>query len=206
MECASRGLAFFSYQATQEILYQESLARSLTEKYGNLSQQMDQLIHDANAQIKVLQDKIQAMHGEQMSLENKNEELVNAFREKSKTHNQVQQLYQRLKAQLMSNQVTDAAGEQADFALQNARADRYVDRIPGTRTGTANVSHVRGHTQRGGVRQHHKDGSGSSGSGQPRGAIQIGPAWNSQSQGSGLGARLFAGRMLFLRKSCIWSF
>jgi hypothetical protein len=31
----------------------------LTEKYSNLSQQMDQLIHDANAQIKNLQDKIQ---------------------------------------------------------------------------------------------------------------------------------------------------
>lgn len=59
MECASRGLAFYSYQASQEIIYQEHLAKSLTEKYSNLSQQMDQLINDANSQIKVLQDKLQ---------------------------------------------------------------------------------------------------------------------------------------------------
>ena len=58
MECASRSLAFHSYQTSQEIIYQEHLAKGLTEKYNTLSQQMDQLIHDANAQIKVLQDKI----------------------------------------------------------------------------------------------------------------------------------------------------
>lgn len=59
MECASRGLAFYSYQASQEIIYQEHLAKSLTEKYANLSQQMDQLINDANTQIKALQEKMQ---------------------------------------------------------------------------------------------------------------------------------------------------
>ena len=59
MECASRGLAFHSYQTSQEIIYQEHLAKGLTEKYNTLSQQMDQLIHDANSQIKALQDKMQ---------------------------------------------------------------------------------------------------------------------------------------------------
>lgn len=59
MECASRGLAFHTYQTSQEIVYQEYLAKGLTEKYNLLSQQMDQLIHDANSQIKVLQDKVQ---------------------------------------------------------------------------------------------------------------------------------------------------
>jgi hypothetical protein len=59
MECASRGLAFHSYQTSQEIIYQEHLAKGLTEKYNTLSQQMDQLIHDANAQIKALQDKME---------------------------------------------------------------------------------------------------------------------------------------------------
>jgi hypothetical protein len=60
MECASRGLAFHSYQTSQEIIYQEHLAKGLTEKYNTLSQQMDQLIHDANSQIKALQDKMQS--------------------------------------------------------------------------------------------------------------------------------------------------
>jgi hypothetical protein len=60
MECASRGLAFHSYQTSQEIVYQEHLAKGLTEKYNTLSQQMDQLIHEANAQIQALQDKMQS--------------------------------------------------------------------------------------------------------------------------------------------------
>lgn len=60
MECASRGLAFHSYQTSQEIIYQEHLAKGLTEKYNTLSQQMDQLIHDANSQIQALQDKLQS--------------------------------------------------------------------------------------------------------------------------------------------------
>jgi hypothetical protein len=59
MDCASRGLAFYSYQAAQEIIYQETLAKSLTEKYSVLNQQMDTLINDANVQIKGLQDKMQ---------------------------------------------------------------------------------------------------------------------------------------------------
>jgi hypothetical protein len=59
MECASRGLAFHSYQTSQEIIYQEHLAKGLTEKYNTLNQQIDQLVHDANAQIKSLQDKLQ---------------------------------------------------------------------------------------------------------------------------------------------------
>ena len=62
MECASRGLAFYSYQASQEIIYQEHLAKSLTEKYANLNQAMDKLIHEANAQIKSLQEKLQGQY------------------------------------------------------------------------------------------------------------------------------------------------
>ena len=62
IECASRALAFHSYQTSQEIIYQEHLAKGLTDKYNVLSQQMDQLIHDANAQIKALQEKVQGMH------------------------------------------------------------------------------------------------------------------------------------------------
>lgn len=61
MECASRGLAFHNYQTVQETIYQEHLAKGLTEKYNTLSQQMDQLILDANSQIKMLQDKMQGL-------------------------------------------------------------------------------------------------------------------------------------------------
>ncbi|KAK5017563.1 hypothetical protein LTR60_001882, partial [Cryomyces antarcticus] len=58
MECAGRGLAFYSYQTTQEIVYQEFLAKSLTEKYSTLSSQMDKIINDANTEITNLREKL----------------------------------------------------------------------------------------------------------------------------------------------------
>lgn len=80
MECAGRGLAFYSYQTTQEMfalegfrlkedanvtsMYQEFLAKSLTEKYSGLNSQMDKVVHDANTEIGNLRDKLQ---GKQLS-------------------------------------------------------------------------------------------------------------------------------------------
>lgn len=39
-------------------VYQEYLAKGLTDKYGNLSNQMDKMIHDANSEIVGLRDKV----------------------------------------------------------------------------------------------------------------------------------------------------
>lgn len=42
-------------------LYQETLARSLTDKYVMLSGQMDKLIHDANAEIHNMREKMKSI-------------------------------------------------------------------------------------------------------------------------------------------------
>lgn len=39
-------------------IYQEYLAKSLTDKYGNLSVQMDKIINDANSEIDGLNQKL----------------------------------------------------------------------------------------------------------------------------------------------------
>lgn len=193
MECASRGLAFYSYQASQEVIYQEHLAKSLTEKYANLSQGMDQLIHEANAQIKSLQDKLQAMREEQESLEQKNQELLGAFRDKCKAQQQIQKLYQSLKAQVMASQVVNAAGDEADFALNSVRVDRFVDRIPGARSGNATLGQLAAN-QQSEARQHIRAGSGSSGNGtQQRSGLANGPPWHSHLQTRGYGSAMHTG-------------
>lgn len=197
MEVASRGLGFSTYQSSQEIIYQEHLAKSLTEKYSTLGQQMDQLIHDANAQIKALQEKLQAMQGEMGMMEEKNHELVNAFREKSKAQQHLQQLYQKLKNQCMVPQVADAASNEADFTIQTARADRFVDKLPGTRAGTANFGQFGGPHQQGQrSNQHNREGSGSSGSSGQRQAnnFGLGPSWDNRAQSHGVGGRVYTGR------------
>ncbi|KAF1941786.1 hypothetical protein EJ02DRAFT_346880 [Clathrospora elynae] len=199
MECASRGLAFHSYQTSQEIIYQEHLAKGLMEKYNTLSQQMDQLIHDANSQIKALQDKMQAMQAEQASLEGKNHELADAYMQKTKAHQQTQKLYQSLKAQVMASHIANAAGDEADYTLQTARGDRFVDRFPGTRTGTANYGQVGAGQQGGGGsgrlhNREHSHSSGSSGRQQQQGGVHLGPPFRPYSQGRGLRSRVHTGQ------------
>lgn len=39
-------------------IYQEYLAKSLTDKYGNLSVQMDKIINDANSEIDSLNQRL----------------------------------------------------------------------------------------------------------------------------------------------------
>ena len=215
MECASRALAFHSYQTSQEIIYQEHLAKGLTDKYDTLSQQMDQLIHDANAQIKALQDKMQgtsrphpiytprtyscaAMQAEQEALETKNFELAKAYKEKTIAHQRVQNHYQALKGQVNLTHVARAAGNEAAHTLQNARGDRFIDRLPGTRTGTANYSQTNMSHQAGGGRMHNRDFSRSSeNSGRlQQSGIHIGPPFNPSLQRRVLGGRNNIGREL----------
>jgi hypothetical protein len=211
MECASRGLAFHSYQTSQEIIYQDHLAKGLTEKYNTLSQQMDQLIHDANSQIKALQEKMQsrffpihdchsanvspAMQGEHAALEEKNHELGDAFRQKASSLQQVTKLYQSLKAQVMASHVAHAAGNEAEMTINTARGDRFIDRLPGTRTSTANYSQMGISQRNGGGRPHNRTDSKSSGdSGQQRQGLGLSQHFAPHMTERGLGGRMGTGR------------
>ncbi|KAF3043161.1 hypothetical protein E8E12_006054 [Didymella heteroderae] len=199
MECASRSLAFYTYQTSQEIIYQEHLAKGLTEKYNVLSQQMDQLIHDANSQIKMLQDKVQAQQADCEALEAKNNELSNAFLVKAKALARQKKMYDSLKGQVMASQVAVAAGDEAEMTLQTSRADnRFIDRMPGARTGNGIFSHPGGAFQQSvNNRLHNRQGSGSSGSSrQQRAGIGLGPAPNyaQHLQGRGLASRTHTGQ------------
>jgi hypothetical protein len=154
------------------------------------------------------------MQAEQASLEAKNHELVEAFKEKTKSQQQTQKLYQSLKAQVMASHIAHAAGDEAEFTLQTARGDRFIDRLPGTRTGTANYSQM-GHSQQtSGGRLHHRENSRSSRSSgrqqqqqqQQAGGIHLGPPFNnSHLQGRGLGGRVHTGResILYFTPGCI---
>ncbi|KAF1930852.1 uncharacterized protein M421DRAFT_361027 [Didymella exigua CBS 183.55] len=201
MECASRSLAFHSYQTSQEIIYQEHLAKGLTEKYNVLNQQMDQLMHDANSQIKVLQDKVQAQQAECKALEVKNNDLSTAFLGKARALARQKKLYDSLKGQVMASQVAVAAGDEAEVTLQTARANnRFIDSIPGARTGTGAYSYPGGTIQQPvGSRLHNRRCSGSSGSGgQQLGGFGPGPGptpnYAQQLQGRGLSGRAHTGQ------------
>jgi hypothetical protein len=220
MECASRALAFHSYQAAQEIIYQEHLAKGLTEKYNTLSHQMDQLIHDANSQIKVLQDKVQGQlvsntcsvvladlskvqQADQVDLIAKNGELGTQLKEKARLHEQLKRTYETLRRQQMQPHLAVAAGDEAEITL---RGHRQMDRIPGVhRSGTDVYSHQSGSGQRSGaLHPHNRQGSGSSASSGQRGGFGMGMgpvpthASHVQNRGHGLRSQTHTGRKLVL--------
>lgn len=126
-----------------------------------------------------------ATQTEQSNLGQKNRELVDAFREKSKTQQQTQKLYQSLKAQVMASQVATAATDEAENTIHTASRDRFVDRIPGTHRGLQqhfnqfNVGYPGG-------RRHDRQGSSSSGGNEGQvhktRNIGLGSSWNSQAQ------------------------
>jgi len=70
------------------------------------------------------------MQADQDSLRRKNEELIQAFREKSRKHLQTQELYDKLKRRAMLGQVQTAASDAVDNTIQaSVTANRYVDRL-----------------------------------------------------------------------------
>ncbi|KUJ06932.1 uncharacterized protein LY89DRAFT_767219 [Mollisia scopiformis] len=130
MECAGRALSFWAYQSTTEIVYQEYLAKNLTDKFSTLNAQMDKVIHDANSEISNLRNKIQNMQVDQDTLRRRNKELAQAFREKSKKQMQTQELYDKLKRRSLLGQVQDAASDAVDHTVQaSVISSRFVDRV-----------------------------------------------------------------------------
>ncbi|KAL8830451.1 MAG: hypothetical protein Q9170_005734 [Blastenia crenularia] len=100
-------------------VYQEYLAKSLTEKYNGLGTQVDKIIHDANTEIDSLNQKISGLQIDREKLQSENNSLVSAFREKSRKHQQTQELYDRLKRKEMTAATQSAAFESVDEVLGN---------------------------------------------------------------------------------------
>ncbi|KAL3479331.1 hypothetical protein BJX99DRAFT_244928 [Aspergillus californicus] len=126
MECAGRALSFWAYQTTQEIVYQEFLGKTLTDKYTNLNTQMDKVIHNANTEISTLQARLADMQTAQEQLRKKNQELADMYREKCKKFSQITNLYNLLKSRAMRSQVQTAAATQAINSLETPRNDLAI--------------------------------------------------------------------------------
>ncbi|KAF1814114.1 hypothetical protein P152DRAFT_499671 [Eremomyces bilateralis CBS 781.70] len=130
MECAGRAIGFYSYQAMQEILYQEYSVKHLTDRYTALKSEMNRTVQEANTEMNSLRERINSMKSEKANLEEKNRELVNAFREKSKALQNTQRMYQGLKAQVMATHTEHAAAEDAENALNNMSSPRFEQLAP----------------------------------------------------------------------------
>ncbi|KAF9893263.1 hypothetical protein FE257_011693 [Aspergillus nanangensis] len=126
MECAGRALLFWTYQTTQEILYQEFLGKTLAEKYTALYTQMDKVIRNANAEISTLQTRLSDMQASQTQLQKKNQELVDIYRDKSRKLAQITNLYSLLKNRAMRPQMQSAVSDSVFQTLNTLTSSRNI--------------------------------------------------------------------------------
>ncbi|KAL4803868.1 hypothetical protein BDV18DRAFT_40160 [Aspergillus unguis] len=121
MECTARALQFWTYQMSQEIVYQEVRKKTLTDKYTNLNTQLDKVVHNANKEIATLQSRLGDMQAAQEQLRKKNQELADMYREKCKKFTQITHLYNILKTRAMKSQMQTAAASEAVDSVEPPR-------------------------------------------------------------------------------------
>lgn len=118
MECAGRALSFWAYQTTQDMYYQQHLYKTLSEKYSALTIQFEKSVSDATTEIDGLQHRLSGMTAEQDALRRKNEEIGQAFKEKSRKVLQLQELYDKVKRRAELGQIRKAASAAVDLTLE----------------------------------------------------------------------------------------
>ncbi|KAI1280058.1 hypothetical protein F5Y07DRAFT_387274 [Xylaria sp. FL0933] len=118
MDCASRALSFWAYQVTQEIIFQQHMSKTLTEKYSNLNVHLDKVVNDANAEIANCYNKLNSAELDRDELRKKHDELLQTCKEKNRKLLQTQELYDKLKRKAMLGQVQDAAEDAVESSLQ----------------------------------------------------------------------------------------
>ncbi|KAI1615049.1 cyclin B1 interacting protein 1 [Exophiala viscosa] len=128
LECAGRAVAFWSYQVTHEIAYQQFVAKNLTEKYTHLSSTMDKVVHEANTEIQAMQKKLGDSTAELQGLQQKHDELADYYREKSRKLAQMQKLYNALKQRAQAAEmIAPAASKDVEQTLQSIASVRRPD-------------------------------------------------------------------------------
>ncbi|RFU73973.1 nedd8-activating enzyme e1 regulatory subunit [Trichoderma arundinaceum] len=114
MECAGRAISFWAYQTTQNLYYQQYLYKTLSEKYAALWVRLDQANMDATAEVNSL-----CMTASRDVLQRKNDELAEAFKDKSRKLFQTQELYNKIKRKAELGQIERAAFDAVDSSIRS---------------------------------------------------------------------------------------
>jgi len=112
------------------------MGKNLANKYSKLSSELDTIVHEANSELRNLENKVKgtriarswviwlliittALQIDQKTLQQKNTELSDMYRDKSKKQAQTQHLYDTLKKRVMTSQVQTAASDSVAQAINS---------------------------------------------------------------------------------------
>lgn len=134
-KCKYRGQELIFHMLTIISIYQEYLAKTLTEKYNTLNVHLDKVVNNATSEMNILNQQLSSkkvfhsqeiavdccsgMQIDQDRLKAENSSLVTAFREKHRKYQQTQELYDRLKRKEMTAATQTAAFDSVEEVLGN---------------------------------------------------------------------------------------
>lgn len=134
-KCKTWGLEVIFHWLTTTSIYQEYLAKTLTEKYNTLNIHLDKVVNNATSEMNILNQQLSSkeifhpqnivvnccvdMQIDQDRLKAENTSLVAAFREKHRKYQQTQELYDRLKRKEMTAATQSAAFDSVEEVLGN---------------------------------------------------------------------------------------
>ncbi|KAM0717258.1 hypothetical protein Q7P37_007110 [Cladosporium fusiforme] len=118
MECANSGMAFWAYQSSQEIYYQEHANKSLKQQLDVKNQELSGVRSSAREEIGKLEDSIQNASEQINRLNRSLAELEEGRKSLERDRNKYRSSYEKLKQKALVPDIETAAEENAAFAAQ----------------------------------------------------------------------------------------
>ncbi|KAF2226974.1 hypothetical protein BDZ85DRAFT_212309 [Elsinoe ampelina] len=118
MDCASKAMSFFNYQAVQEIMYQRAMTDQIASKLNRLGKEAQHMLNEANEEIQGLSDRLQAAIEDKTILQKKYLEAQQAFKNKTNRLNAIQKDYIRVKGNANEDIIRQAAAQNVDAMME----------------------------------------------------------------------------------------
>jgi len=134
MECANSGMAFWAYQSSQEIYYQEHANKSLKQQLDVKNQELSGVKASARDEIAKLEDSLQDASEKISKLSRSLAELEEGRKSLERDRNRFRVSYEKLKQKALVPEIEIAAEENAAYAAQSGEYGGM--QLPRSRTGS----------------------------------------------------------------------
>lgn len=118
MDCANSGMAFWAYQSSQEIYYQEHANKSLKQQLDVKNQELSGVKASAREEIGKLEDSLQDASDKISKLSRSLAELEEGRKSLERDRNKFRMSYEKLKQKALVPDIENAAEENAAYAAQ----------------------------------------------------------------------------------------
>lgn len=134
MECANSGMAFWAYQSSQEIYYQEHANKSLKQQLDVKNQELSGVKVSARDEIGKLEESLQDASDKISKLTRSLAELEEGRKSLERDRNRFRTSYEKLKQKALVPDIEIAAEENAAYAAQSGEYGNM--HLPRSRTGS----------------------------------------------------------------------